>query len=134
MIPVTQQDVEDRLRRELTDDELEALPGANAEASALVEGYLGLQYDPDDPEAPIPAAVVVTTSRVIARMYETATSALPAGVDSLSRGMGSLSASTHFVADATSGGPWLTTVDKTTLAPYRTGGVQCVPLARWSGR
>ena len=130
MIPVIQQDVEDRLRRTLTAGEVTYLDGVNTEASALVEGYLGFEYDPDDAEVEIPLPVVVTVSRVMARMYERST-ASPAGVDSLSRGMGPLSATTHYVADATSGGAYLTNADKTTLDPYRgSGGVQCVPLVR----
>jgi hypothetical protein len=43
--------------------------------------------------------------------------------------MGPFSATTHLVADSTSGGPWLTKSDKMALAPYRVGVVS-VPLTR----
>lgn len=126
MIPVTQQDVQARLRRDLTDGEAELLPGVLDEATTLIEGYLAVIYDEDDT---VPPAVIVVTSRVTARMIDD-TGALPAQADSLTRGMGPFSATTHLVADSTSGGPWLTKSDKMALEPYRVGGVQSVPLIR----
>lgn len=126
MIPVAQSDVEARLRRTLTTGEVGDLPGVVTEASALVEGYLGVIYADD---AEVPAAVVVTTSRVAARIFSTAPNALPAGGDSRSQSMGPLSATVHYVADSTSGGPWLTKSDKMMLTPYRVG-VRSVPLVR----
>lgn len=127
MIPVTQQDVEARLRRSLVvPGEVAQLPGEVAEASVLVEGYLRVEYDTDNPA---PTAVIVVTSRVIARMV-TDLGGIPAQADSLTRGMGPFSATTHLVADSTSGGPWLTKSDKMALEPYRVGGVACIPLTR----
>ena len=126
MILVAQSDVEARLRRALTTGEITRLPGVADEASALVEGYLGVTYslNPRPPEA-----VVIATSRVTARVFTTDPNALPAGGDSRSQGMGSFSATVHYVADSTSGGPWLTKSDKMMLAPYRVG-VRSVPLVR----
>lgn len=119
--------MEARLRRTLTDPgEVDVLDGVIDEASVLVEGYLQIDYDGDHPA---PQAVIVVTSRVIARMLDS-TGNLPAMADSLSRGMGSFSATTHLVADSTSGGPWLTKSDKMALEPYRAGGVACIPLTR----
>jgi hypothetical protein len=125
VIPVTKPDVEARLRRTLDGDEVSQLDGETDEASALVEGYLRVEYDVDNPA---PLAVIVVTSRVIARMIGD-TGAFPAQADSLSRGMGPFSATTHLVADSTSGGPWLTKSDKMALAPFRVGVVS-VPLTR----
>jgi hypothetical protein len=127
VIPVAQADVEARLRRTLTTDEVAALPGIVAEAGAFIEGYLGEIYDPTDNPAPGP--VVIVTSRVCARMM-TDTGAIPANADSLSRSMGPLSATTHYVDGSTAGGPWLTKADKIALTPYRAFGVRSVPLVR----
>lgn len=128
MIPVIQKDVEDRLRRPLVDpDEVDVLAGVVEEAGVLIEGYLRVEYDPTSNPAPRP--VVIIASRVVARMIGDSLG-LPAQADSLTRGMGSFSATTHLVADSTSGGPWLTKTDKMALEPYRIGGVACLPLTR----
>lgn len=126
MIPVTQTDVEARLRRTLTAEEINQLPGEIEEASIIVEGYLGVEYTAGNPA---PLAVKVVTSRVIARMVND-TGGVPANADSFSRGMGPMNVTTHLVADSTSGGPWLTKSDKMALHPYRIGGVVSIPLSR----
>jgi hypothetical protein len=125
VIPVTQDDVQARLRRDLTDDEAEQFDGLAEEANALVEGYLAIVYDDDDT---VPRPVIVVTSRAIARMFKD--DGLPSQADSLTRGMGPFSATTHLVADSTSGGPWLTKSDKMALEPYRKGGVSSISLTR----
>ena len=125
MIPVVQADVEKRLKRELTDDESAELPGCAEEASVLVEGYLAYQYATSES---IPFAVTVVTSRVASRML--VDNGLPAQADSLTRGMGPFSATTHLVSDSTSGGPWLSKGDKIALEPYRIGGMVTIPLVR----
>jgi hypothetical protein len=120
--------VEARLRRTLVDPgEVTQLPGEVDEASVLVEGYLRVEYDAE--LNPAPSAVIVVTSRVVARMVAD-TGVVPANADSLTRGMGPFSATTHLVADSTSGGPWLTKSDKVALEPFRVGGVACIPLSR----
>lgn len=131
MIPVVQQDVVDRLRRNLTTDEVSWLAATVDEASALIEGYLGVTYAVGDD---VPEAVIVVTSRVVARILTMAASGLPSQMDSVTRGMGSFSATTQFTADATSGGPWLTKSDRMTLAQFRLGGAMTIPLVRETGR
>lgn len=130
MIPVAQDDVTDRLRRSLTTEEVNFLPGAIDEASALVEGYLGVTFDDDD--AAVPPAVIVVTSRVVARLLT-----LPEGAtalaDSRTSGMGPFSATIQYATDSSSGGPWLTKSDRMTLAPYRARGAISIPLVRESG-
>lgn len=64
MILATQADVETRLGRDLTPAEEARLDGLLEEASALVEGYLGVTYTEDDV---IPAVVVVVVSKIVAR-------------------------------------------------------------------
>lgn len=118
MIPVVQEDVEARLRRDL-DEELEVpfLAGIIAEASAFIEGYLGVAYATGDD---VPDAVIIATSRVVARML-TDTGGVPAQADSRSQGMGPFNVTTHYVEGSTSGGPWLTKSDKIALTPFRVG-------------
>lgn len=128
MIPVAQSEVENRLRRPLTSEEEEYLPGIVDEASALVEGYLGVCYDE---AAAVPEAVTVVTSRVVSRILTSTT--MPSQAESSSRGMGPFSAQISYVADSTSGGPWLTKSDRMTLAPYRARGAVSVPLVREIG-
>ena len=64
MLLATQANVETRLGRELTAGELVRLGGLLEEASALVEGYIGVTYTPDD-EVPVVVAIVV--SKIVAR-------------------------------------------------------------------
>lgn len=120
--------MEARLRRILIDpDEVDVLEGVVDEATVLIEGYLQIEYDDDD--NPAPRAVVVVTSRVVARILDSPTGISPQA-ESLTRGMGPFSATTSLVADSMTGGPWLTKTDKMALEPYRAGGVQSVPLTR----
>jgi hypothetical protein len=53
VILATQEDVEARLGRSLDSSEEDRLDGLLVEASALVEGYLGVVYD-DDPDTDNP--------------------------------------------------------------------------------
>lgn len=129
MISVAQADVEARLRRVLTTAEVTYLPGVIDEASAFVEGYLGVIYADDDD---VPDAVTIAMSRVVARMLSD-TGVFPAQADSRSTGMGPFSVTTHYVEGSTSGGPWLTKSDKIALDPYRVGGFTSMRLVRESG-
>lgn len=105
MVLATQADVEKRLGRDLTDDELERLDGLLEEASLLVEGYLGTEYTTD-----IPDAVVVVVSRIVARAFTSPSAAL------LPEGARSAAAGTYNVSfgDARTN-LWLSKADKTTL-------------------
>lgn len=125
MIPVVQSDVEARLRRDLTGSEETYLPGIAEEASALIEGYLGVCYAEG---GDVPNAVTITTSRMVARIMSM--SSPPSQADSVTRGMGPFSATQSYVADSTSGGPWLTKSDRMALAPYRERGAISIPLVR----
>jgi len=120
--------VQARLRRNLTTDEINWLPGAAEEASALLEGYLGVCYAEG---AEVPEAVIVVASRIVARIL-----LLPDGAaaleDSRTRGMGPFSATTTLATDNSAGGPWLTKSDKMALAPYRARGAVSIPLVRES--
>lgn len=113
------------MRRVLTASEVTFLPGVADEASAFLEGYLGVVYAEDDE---VPDAVIITLSRVAARMLND-TGTVPAQADSVSRGMGPFNATTHYVEGSTSGGPWLTKSDKVALTPYRVG-MRSVRLVR----
>lgn len=64
MLLAAQADVETRLGRELAEDEIARLDGLLAEASALVEGYLGIRYNDDDD---VPPQVVIVVSKIVAR-------------------------------------------------------------------
>lgn len=125
MITITQGDVEDRLRRELTDDEAAQLTGIVQEASDVVEGYLQFSYlDGDE----IPSAVRTVTSRAAARVYSRSGTAQE-GIDSRSAGMGTMSFTTHHSADSLTAGPWLSKGDKDTIDRYAVR-VNCVPMSR----
>jgi len=64
MLLASQEDVEARLGRDLTSDEVTRLDGLLEEVSALIEGYLGVVYAPEDD---IPNVVAVVVSKVVAR-------------------------------------------------------------------
>ena len=126
MIPVSEDDVKARLRRDLSSTEIEFLPGIVDEASALLEGYLGVCYGDDET---VPTAVVVIASRVAARILTMPEG--PAGLaDSRTSALGPFSATIQYSTDSSSGGPWLTKSDRIALAPYRARGAISVPLVR----
>lgn len=64
MILATQSDVEARLGRDLSDGEIQRLDGLLEEASAIVEGYLGVVYTDD-----APPVVAVVVSKLVARAF-----------------------------------------------------------------
>lgn len=125
-ILATQEDVEARLGRTLTEDEVLRCPGLLEEASLLVEGYLGTVFkDPDgvdDPGPPIPAAVVVVVSRIVARAFTAPSQQLlPEGARSATAGPYSVS----FGDNRTN--LWLSKADKTTLGNLG-GGMNSIRL------
>ncbi len=77
MILATADDVANRLRRDLTDDEEDWVSAVLEEASALVEGYLGVTYTADDD---IPSAVVLVVSGVAARSLLSPSTNVPEGL------------------------------------------------------
>ena len=124
-IPVTQQDVEDRLRRSMTNYEIAQMDGVVAEAGAQAESYLMFTYADTDT---VPTAVTIVTSRIVARVFKTPSS-VQDGTTSRSAGMGPFSATTQFVDGATNGGPYLTKLDKQMLDPYA-ARFNCMPMTR----
>lgn len=92
-------------------DEETAL-GLLAEASILVEGYLGRTFTGD-----IPEAIKVVVSRMAARALEAPKES--SFQESTSWAAGPFNHSMKFASGASGGAPWLTTADKTILAPYR---------------
>ncbi len=87
MILATQSDVEDRLRRDLTEDEGEFIDALLEEASVLVEAWLtkrGITYtDVDD----VPRLVVIVVSRMVARsLTNPELPGLPDGANDLGAG------------------------------------------------
>ena len=118
----TAEDVEKRLRRDLTDDEAQWLPGMIEEAQALVVSYLACP--PDKYENEVPSAVVLVTSRMVARVIQEGDTVEPDMFGATQVGMtaGPYSQQTTFAAGARTGAPWLTKVDKSMLDPYRCAG------------
>ena len=103
MIPLTQTDVEDALERELEDPEPDSLAAKAKKASRLVEGYLGREYVDGDT---IPGVVTEVTAGVVARAYRAAENQVSEFVTTSAEGMGPLSVSRTYNADAISGSLW----------------------------
>jgi hypothetical protein len=121
MIPITQDDVQAALSRDLTDDEAEALPDKALIASDVVEGYLGIVYNTAaTPPDVVPGVVTRVTAGLVGRVF-TAAGKVPIFQDTLSQAMGPFNTNTHFIADASSGDPWLTKVDKLRLRSVYAG-------------
>lgn len=113
-------DVESRLRRSLTAEELEDLPGLAEEAQLLVEGHVGrLLADP------VPQVAVVVASRMVARVFGAPDA--QSGVDSTQLSAGSFQLTQKFTEGSTSGGPWLARADKIMLRALRPSMVS-IPL------
>lgn len=115
-------DVSARLGRALTADDADRIAGLLDEASAAVIAHLGAI-----PGAPVPDAVVIVVSRMVARVLS---APAPAGVANDAQTMGPFGFTRGYTPDATSGGVWLTRQDKAMLRPHTTRGrVQNVPTA-----
>ncbi|KDE14245.1 hypothetical protein [Rhodococcus aetherivorans] len=114
MALATVEDVEARLGRSLTTEETSRASALLEEASVLVEGYCGRGF-----VEPIPAAVPMVVSRMVARALETPTEAV--GVQSVQRSAGPFGETLTF-GENTSGGVWLASTDKIMLRGLRVGG------------
>ncbi|QDF19740.1 head-to-tail adaptor [Mycobacterium phage LilSpotty] len=110
MMLASSQDVVDRLGRPLTTDEASRAEGLLAEASALVEGWLGSVADP------VPDAVSIVVSRMVARAL-TASTPVP-GLSDQNMSAGPFEVRNRFTPEASSGGVWLTRQDKIMLRPF----------------
>ena len=115
-------DVEKRLRRTLTADETTWLPGMIEEAQALVASYLACPSDRFDDG--VPDAVVLVTSRMVARVIQEGDTVDPElfGAVQVGATAGPFSQQATFQAGARTGAPWLTKADKSVLDPYRCSG------------
>lgn len=117
----TQQDVEARLGRALSDAEAARLPSLLSDASAILAGYLGRDYAT---EVAIPEAVSGVAAKMVARNLLAGASPTPFATQ---QSAGAFSVS--YNSDAASGDVWLTAADKLALRPYRrSGGVASVQL------
>lgn len=124
----TQDDVEKQLGRDLTGAEEDRLPGLLAKASVIVEGYLGIVYEPDDT---IPSAVTIVVASMVARVLATTGTVAP-GVSSEMVTAGPHQWQRSFRDDANSVEPWLTKADR--IALQGIGGGDAVSMALGSER
>lgn len=125
MIPLTDDDVQAALERELTSDETEKLDSRVQKASDLVEGYLGIVYGESDT---VPGVVTRVSAAAVARLYQRDQSkGVPLFQDTRTSGMGPFNSTIRYSPDVTSGDPWLTKADKTRLksvfSGFRAAGV-----------
>lgn len=118
----TQNDVEKRLRRELSDGEQEYLEGMIEEAQALVLSYLGCP--PEKYADDVPDGIVLVTSRMVARVISEGEMLQPETFGATQAGItaGPYSQQVTFSAGSRTGAPWLTKPDKTILDQYRCSG------------
>lgn len=118
----TPSDVEARLRRPLTPDETQWLPGMIQEAQTLVLSYLGCP--PDKYSQDIPAALTLITSRIVARVIQENDTIEPAtfAATQFNSTAGPFSQQATFTQGSRTGAPWLTRADKNVLDQHRCAG------------
>lgn len=114
-----QSDVEKQLGRELTDTELDRLPGLLAKASVIVEGYLGVIYNDGDT---IPGVVTVVVASMVARVFATDGTVTP-GMASETQAAGPFSWQRTYGDGANALEPWMTKTDRTALQALGSGVV-----------
>lgn len=118
-----EQDVKDRLSRDLTSTEKTYLPGKIKEAQLLVVSYLGCGPDPYKAVEDVPDAVTVVTSRMVARVLQEADTPQEFfGATQVGENAGPFSQQVTFQAGSRIGSPWLAKADRETLDPYRCSG------------
>jgi len=108
-----QADVEARLRRDLTDAEIDWLPGVLEEASQAVYAVCG-----DRKFDPVPDRVRIVTSRVAARALTGRTDSAAA----VTNAAHVFSQTVTLTSDAAEGGVWLTKADKLALRRWAVSG------------
>ncbi|WP_182377890.1 hypothetical protein [Nocardioides sp. WS12] len=109
-----QTDVEARLGRELTTGEILRLPALLDDASAIVIGYCGQDFEP----APYPSAVIGVTAKMVARGLTAASNVGSGMAQQQTAGPFSVT----YSASSTTGDMWMTAADKLALRGYRLGG------------
>lgn len=118
-------DVAARLGRQLTSDENARVSGLLDEASVMAGEWMRCVPEP------VPDAVRIVVSRMVARVLTTGDSIEPA-VTGVQAGMGVFTVNRTFSSDATSGGVWLTRQDKNTLRRHGCRGrVGNVGTSKW---
>lgn len=122
MLLATPDDVVARLGRDLTTAETARLAGLLAEASAIVEGYLGITYPEDTDPVAVPDPVSIVVSRIVARAL---TLGIPEGVTQQSETAGPFAHSNTYGQGLTS--LWLGKAEKLMLRSLG-GGVTSVPM------
>ena len=121
-------DVEARLGRPLTETERLRVDGLIEEAGVLVLAHLGMEVEP----VPVPAAVWIVTSRMVARVLERDTeSGVVPDARSVTEQAGPFGRTVTYGSGTTSGGPWLAAADKVMLRSYK-AGMTAAPIS--SGR
>ena len=114
-------DVEARLGRDISEDEVLRVDGLLEEASVLVESHLGREFEV------VQAAFRLVVSRMVARVLESPDDGFNS--ESASFTAGPFSKNVKYVAGASGGSPWLTTQDKTVLNRFRKRrGFYSVPM------
>lgn len=108
----TVDDVQDRLGRVLTAQEVAEVEGLLVEASYLVTGYLRRVFAAGE----VPGTVSTVVSRMVARTLTAPSETTH--TESVSQTAGPFSTNVKYVSSG--GSPWLTRSDKITLAPFRT--------------
>lgn len=105
-------DVQARIGGDLDEEQTSRVDSLIEEASVLVEAYL------DQPVPwPVPRAVTVVVSRMVARVLQAPAPSF--AVDTLTQTAGQFSQSKKFTTGASGGAPWLTAQDKTVLNRFR---------------
>lgn len=108
-------DVEVRLGRSLTSEEIPKVESLLTEASVLVEGYLDECFDAlvTGISMTVPVRVRVVVSRIVARCLNAPTDSV--GLESTQMSAGPYQQTRNYSEGLTSGGPWLTKADKMML-------------------
>lgn len=115
----TQADIEAQLGRDMTSTELDRMPGLLAKASVIVEGYVGVVYEPGDT---VPGAVTIVVASMVARVFATSGTVTP-GMTAETMTAGPHSWQRSFSNEANSVEPWLTKADRIALQGIGSGVV-----------
>ena len=115
-------DVVARLKRALTASEATYLAGDIAEAQLLVIEELGCGTEPYALVGDVPEAVTIVTSRIVARLLKQNASNADGNAESQTANVGPFGQTVKFTPGSTSGAPWLTKSDRTSLKPYSCNG------------
>ena len=113
-------DVEARLGRSLSPDEILRVGALLEDASAVVIGHCRRDFL----EPPVPSAVVGVVAKMAARALSAATNTGGGMAESQAAGPFSV----KYTAASTTGDVWLTAADKLALRPYCSGGLASIGL------